>query len=97
MPTRNISLTAKLDAFIEEAVANGDYQNASEVVRTALNDLQKRQIRYNLMMERLRTEIQKGADDIAAGRATILRSRADFEAFFDDLDTRVTSGSSRDS
>ena len=33
MPTRNISLTAEQDAFIEKAVKSGEYQNASEAVR----------------------------------------------------------------
>jgi hypothetical protein len=28
MPTRNISLTPEQDAFIEEAVKSGEYQNA---------------------------------------------------------------------
>ncbi|MBI0473941.1 type II toxin-antitoxin system ParD family antitoxin [Sphingomonas sp. MA1305] len=34
--SRNISLTSELDAFIDGALATGDYGNASEVVRTAL-------------------------------------------------------------
>jgi putative addiction module CopG family antidote len=42
MPTRNISLTPEQDAFIEEAVKSGEYQNASEAVRDALRALQQR-------------------------------------------------------
>jgi antitoxin ParD1/3/4 len=34
--TRNVSLTAELNAFIRSQVASGHYQNASEVVRAAL-------------------------------------------------------------
>ena len=34
--TRNVSLTAELNAFIRSQVASGQYQNASEVVRAAL-------------------------------------------------------------
>jgi antitoxin ParD1/3/4 len=34
--TRNVSLTAELNAFIRNQVASGQYQNASEVVRAAL-------------------------------------------------------------
>ena len=33
MPTRNISLTAEQDAFIESIVKAGEYQDASEAVR----------------------------------------------------------------
>jgi PAS domain S-box-containing protein len=40
--SRNVSLTPELDAFIGEAMASGDYGNASEVVRTALKLLRER-------------------------------------------------------
>jgi len=36
MPTRNVSLTPRLDGLIEKAVESGEYENASEVVRAAL-------------------------------------------------------------
>lgn len=41
--TRNVSLTAEMNSFIREQVASGRYQNASEVVRTALRLLQDRE------------------------------------------------------
>ncbi len=34
--TRNVSLTAELNAFIRAQVSSGQYQNASEVVRAGL-------------------------------------------------------------
>ncbi len=43
--TRNVSLTAELNAFIRAQVASGQYQNASEVVRAGLRLLQKQQQR----------------------------------------------------
>ena len=33
MPTRNVSLTAEQDAFVERMVKGGEYQNPSEAVR----------------------------------------------------------------
>ena len=36
MPTRNINLTAEQDAFVQEVVEAGEYQNASEAIRDAL-------------------------------------------------------------
>jgi antitoxin ParD1/3/4 len=39
--TRNVSLTAELNAFIRAQVAPGQYQNASEVVRAGLRLLQR--------------------------------------------------------
>lgn len=41
--TRNVSLTAELNAFIRAQVASGRYQNASEVVRSGLRLLQERE------------------------------------------------------
>lgn len=41
--TRNASLTAELNAAIGAQVASGYYQNASEVVRAALQVLQQSQ------------------------------------------------------
>ena len=39
--TRNVSLTAELNAFILAQVASGQYQNASEVVRASLRLLMR--------------------------------------------------------
>ncbi|MBM6581845.1 type II toxin-antitoxin system ParD family antitoxin [Microvirga sp. BT689] len=43
--TRNVSLTAELNAFIRAQVASGQYQNASEVVRASLRLLQRQEQR----------------------------------------------------
>ncbi|MBJ6127216.1 type II toxin-antitoxin system ParD family antitoxin [Microvirga splendida] len=43
--TRNVSLTAELNAFIRAQVASGQYQNASEVVRASLRLLQQQEKR----------------------------------------------------
>jgi antitoxin ParD1/3/4 len=43
--TRNVSLTAELNAFIRAQVASGQYQNASEVVRASLRLLQRQEHR----------------------------------------------------
>ena len=39
--TRNMSLTAELNAFIRAQVSSGQYQNAGEVVRAGLRLLQR--------------------------------------------------------
>ena len=41
--SRNVSLTAELDRFIEARLEAGEYGNASEVVRTALKLLRERE------------------------------------------------------
>ncbi len=67
MPTRNISLTDRLDNFVETSVTKGHYQNASEVVREGLRLLQQRQQEDMLKLRRLRKAIQEGEDALARG------------------------------
>ncbi len=43
MPTRTIKLTARLNAYIEEAVASGRYVDASDVIREGLRLLALRE------------------------------------------------------
>ena len=72
MSTRNVSLTAPLDRFIDERVDSGDYQNASEVVRAGLRLLKQQTEEDRQRLERLRALIQEGVDDMEAGRYTEL-------------------------
>jgi antitoxin ParD1/3/4 len=62
MPTRNISLTDRLDRFVETSVATGRYQNASEVVREGLRLLEHRHQEDMLKLRHLRKAIQEGED-----------------------------------
>ena len=91
MPTRNISLTAEQDAFVEKLVKAGEYQNASETVRDALRALERRRREDELKLKALRIQIRAGIDAIKRGdfveveetdlegyleRVTTLRQRA---------------------
>src|SRR5205807_1629099 len=67
MPTRNISLTAKQDAFVEKVVQAGEYQNASEAVRDALRVLQQRRREDTLKLKGLRAQLQAGVDALERG------------------------------
>jgi antitoxin ParD1/3/4 len=69
MPARNVSLTDELDRFVAEKVAAGLYANASEVMRTALRNLQEDEREYEAKLAALRVLIDEGdacdpADDI---------------------------------
>lgn len=55
----NISFTHKQSQYIASQVEQGDYQNASEVVRDALR---LHEIYRHRVIEDLRAEIQKGLD-----------------------------------
>jgi antitoxin ParD1/3/4 len=70
MPTRNINLTAEQDAFIEQIVKAGEYQNASEAVRDALRVLQQRRREDALKLKALRMQIRAGIDALERGEFT---------------------------
>jgi antitoxin ParD1/3/4 len=67
MPTRNISLTAEQDAFIESVVKAGEYRNASAAVREALQLLQRRRREDALKLKALRTQVKAGVDALDRG------------------------------
>jgi antitoxin ParD1/3/4 len=67
MPTRNISLTAEQDAFVEKVVEAGEYQNASEAVRDALRALQQRRREDALKLKALRAQLKAGVDALERG------------------------------
>jgi antitoxin ParD1/3/4 len=84
MPTRNVNLTPEQDAFVEEVVRAGKYQNASEAVRDAVRGLQQRLKTDELKLELLRTRIKAGLDALDRGAFTELDD-ADLDAALDDL------------
>ena len=67
MATRNVSLTAQLDAFVEARVQSGDYQNASEVIRTGLRLLKEREEAYAAKLAALNAAIQEGQEALDRG------------------------------
>jgi antitoxin ParD1/3/4 len=68
MPTRNVNLTEELDRFVLKKVESGRYENASEVVRTALRTLEREEQQYEAKLAALRAAIDEGdASGIAKG------------------------------
>ena len=84
MPTRNISLTADQDAFVEKLVEAGEYQNASEAVRDALRALQQRRREDALKLKALRMQIKAGADAFKRGEFTEI-DETDLEDYLERL------------
>lgn len=60
MPTRNVNLTDTLDRFVADRIASGKYENASEVVRAALRELERHETSEDMKIERLRRLIEEG-------------------------------------
>jgi len=68
MPTRNVNLTKELDRFVLSKVESGRYENASEVVRTALRGLEREEREYEAKLAALRAAIAEGdASGVARG------------------------------
>lgn len=84
MPTRNVNLTAEQDAFVEEIVRAGKYQNASEAIRDAVRGLQHRLTADELQLDLLRTQLQAGIEALARGEFTEIEE-ADLDATLDAL------------
>jgi antitoxin ParD1/3/4 len=64
----NVSLTPELEQIVDQKVKSGMYNSASEVVREGLRLLQQRDDMQREKLNALRAEIQKGIDDMEAGR-----------------------------
>ena len=60
----NVSLTPELEKFVEETVATGRYNSASEVVRESLCKLEESEHWHSY----IKGKLQRGLDDLAAGR-----------------------------
>lgn len=88
MPTRNISLTAEQDAFVQEVVEAGEYQNASEAIRDALRVLQQRRREDSLKLKALRARIKAGTDALERGEFAEI-DEADLEEYLERFRTPV--------
>jgi antitoxin ParD1/3/4 len=65
--TLNVSLTRELERFVEERVASGLYQTASEVVRDALRLLEEREAARRTALEELRRHVAVGIEQADRG------------------------------
>lgn len=74
MPTRNVVITDRQAAFIEQLVEGGEYQNASEVLREGLRLVEERRAEYAAKLEALRAAVQVGINDMEAGQYTTFGS-----------------------
>ena len=78
-----MSFTPQQAEFLAACVASGRYQSASEVVREGLRLLEDRQRRGQAELERARTLIQEGADQLDRGQVV------DGETFFREWDEEL--------
>ena len=77
---------AEQDAFVQEVVEAGEYQNASEAIRDALRVLQQRRKEDSLRLKALRAQIKAGIDALDRGDFTEVDD-ADLEEYLERLTT----------
>ncbi len=90
MPTRNINLTDHLDRFIEESITDGQYGNASEVVREGLRLLEQRKREDRAKLEWLRGAVQEGINSIDRGDYVTLQSDREIGDFIREIREEVS-------
>ena len=68
MATRNVVLTPAQSAFVDDLVASGRYQNASEALRAGLRLLERDEAEREALLQRLRAGLAEAREgDLAAG------------------------------
>ncbi|MDR6815424.1 antitoxin ParD1/3/4 [Neorhizobium sp. 2083] len=58
----NVSIGPRWEKFIEEAVEDGRYSSASEVVREGLRLVEEREAKLSALRETLQRSIERGGD-----------------------------------
>ena len=89
MPTRNVVLTDSQAKFVEQMVAGGHYQNASEVLREGLRLVQTREAEQAAKLVALREAVAVGIADIESGRYTELNDAASLDAYLANIADRA--------
>jgi antitoxin ParD1/3/4 len=89
MSGRNFSLTDHLSSFVDDQVASGRHQNASEVVREALRRYQDDMLEEQAGLAALERVAQDGIAAIERGDFTVVRDPADSRRLVEDWNARA--------
>jgi antitoxin ParD1/3/4 len=89
MPTRNVVLTDSQARFVEQMVASGRYQNASEVLREGLRLVQAREEEQAAKLAAMREAVAVGIADIEAGRYATFNDAKSLRTHIDAIAQRV--------
>jgi putative addiction module CopG family antidote len=81
----NVTIPKSLEALILQKVEDGYYSTEDEVVADALRLMQARDEAVQIKRARLQDAIDRGYDDVAAGRLIVFENENQIDAFFDDL------------
>jgi antitoxin ParD1/3/4 len=89
MPTRNVVLTEHQASLVEQLVASGRYQNASEVLREGLRLIERRESEDAFRLEALRHAVKAGGADFDHGRFSTFESSVALGAHLDALASKA--------
>jgi antitoxin ParD1/3/4 len=81
----NVTIPKSLEALVREKVEEGHYSTEDEVVADALRLMQARDEVAQLKRARLKDAIDRGYEDVAAGRVIALENDDQIDAFFGEL------------
>jgi putative addiction module CopG family antidote len=81
----NVTIPKSLEALVRGKVEEGHYSNEDEVVSDALRLMQLRDEVSHIRRARLKDAIDRGYEDAAAGRVTVLENEDQVDAFFAEL------------
>ena len=81
----NITIPKSLESLVRQKVEEGHYSTEDEVVADALRLMQARDEATQIRRSRLHDAIERGYEDIAAGRVSGLENDDQIDAFFSDL------------
>jgi putative addiction module CopG family antidote len=79
-----ISLSKEQEQVIKQQLATGQFASENEVLNEALSLLQRR----GEALQKLRAEVQRGLDDLGAGRYTTISNSDEAKAFADEIKRR---------
>jgi antitoxin ParD1/3/4 len=85
----NVSLTPELEKFVQDRVAGGRYQTASEVVREGLRLLELQERDRDEAFKALKEKLQRAAEQ--AQRGEVVDGEAYFEQLFARLGKKIPS------
>jgi antitoxin ParD1/3/4 len=95
MPTRNVVLTDQQEDIIEDLVASGQYQNASEVLREGLRLLARREAHEKEKLEALREAARLGFGALDRGEYKEFDDVDELEDYLNKVTDQVISKSAK--
>lgn len=81
----NVTIPKSLEGLVRDKVEEGHYSNEDEVIADALRLMQARDDAAEIKRTRLKDAIERGYDDVSAGRTIVLETVDEIDALFAEL------------